>query len=321
MKAKSLTSVLLLWIGLSVPAAAQSPAVTHNTWTSGAPMPTALNWPATGVISGKIYVVGGYTGGPASADTQIYNPTNNSWSTGSPIPAATGQATAAVVKNILYIFGGSNNGGGSVFNAVWAYNPKTNTWTPKAAMPTARCSATAVVDKSHIIHVIGGYNGSRLSTVEAYNPATDTWTEEASLLLGKSEISAGLLGSTKTGFTIVAADGYSGSDTGNNEGYSIATNTWANLASDPNARNGSCFGIVGSKLYASDGNASGNNPIAVMESFNLKKNAWSSLAAMPNTLTDPGSAVYKGKLYCIGGGDWAAPPNNNVYNYVQIYQP
>lgn len=42
---------------------------------------------------------------------------------------------------------------------------------------------------------------------------------------------------------------------------------------------------------------------------------------MPNTLTDSGSAVYKGRLYCIGGGKWAVPPDNTVYNYVQIYQP
>jgi N-acetylneuraminic acid mutarotase len=79
--------------------------------------------------------------------------------------------------------------------------------------------------------------------------------------------------------------------------------------------------VVGGKLYVSDGNASGNNPIAVMEVFTLTKNKWTSLAAMPNTLTDPGSAVYKGKLYCIGGGNWAVPPSNTVYNYVQIYQP
>jgi N-acetylneuraminic acid mutarotase len=318
----------LTLVGASLPAAAQAdsaskpiPEVAHNTWSSGAPMPTAVNWPTTGVIKGKIYVVSGYAGGaPAVTDNQVYNPVTNSWTSAAPIPAATGQGTGAVVKNILYVFGGSNNGGGTVFNTVWAYNPKTNEWTSKAAMPTARCSATAVV-ADNIIYVIGGYNGSRLNVVEAYNPATDSWTEKADLLLGKSEISAGVFGTAKTGFTIVAADGFSGSDTGDNEAYDVATNKWKSLSSDPDARNGSCFGIISGKLYASDGNASGNNPIAVMEAFNLKKDAWTSLATMPNTLTDSGSAVYKGRLYCIGGGNNAVPPNNTVYNYVQIYQP
>ena len=326
--ALSILALFILTVGVVLPLQAQTesattaaPAVIHNTWTSGAPMPTAVNWPAVGVISGKIYVVSGYTGGaPAVTDNQVYNPVTNTWGSAAPIPAATAQAATAVVKNILYLFGGSNNGGLPVFDTVWAYNPKTNSWASKAPMPTARCSAVAVV-VNNIIYVIGGFNGGRLNTVEAYDPATNNWTEEADLLLGKSEISAGVLGTVKTGFTIVAADGFSGSDTGDTEAYDVATNTWTSLKSDPNTRNGACSGVVGSLLYVSDGNASGNNPIAVMESFNLKKNVWKSLAAMPNTVTDAGSAVYKSKLYCFGGGNNAVPPNDTVYDYVQIYQP
>ncbi len=289
----------------------------HDSWSSGAAMPTALNWPAAGVIGTKAYVVGGYTGGPATTDNQIYNLTTNTWSSGAALPAATAQAAAAVVKNILYVFGGSNNGGGTVFNTVWAYNPATNSWSSKAAMPTARCSEAAVV-ANNIIYVIGGYNsGNRLNTVEAYNPATDTWTEKATLLNGKTEISAGLVGTT-----IVAADGYTSSgDTGDNEAYDVSTNTWTSLAADPTARNVSCSGVIASLLYGADGNNNGGGPISVMESFSLAKNKWITLTAMPQTVTAMGSAVYGGQLYCFGGGNSAVPPNNTVYNYVQIYQP
>lgn len=58
-----------------------------------------------------------------------------------------------------------------------------------------------------------------------------------------------------------------------------------------------------------------------MESFSFAKNKWTTLTAMPQTVTDMGSAVYGGQLYCFGGGNSAVPPNNSVYNYVQIYQP
>jgi hypothetical protein len=68
-------------------------------------MPTALNWPATGVINSKVYVVGGYTGGPATTLNQIYNPATDTWSTGAPIPAATAQAAGAVVGTTLYVIG------------------------------------------------------------------------------------------------------------------------------------------------------------------------------------------------------------------------
>lgn len=309
-------SVLLCAVVLAgAPAVAQE-IVTHNTWSSGAGMPTAVKFPAgTGVIKGKIYVVGGDNGSVPIADTQIYDTVTNTWSTGAALPVATIDAASAVVKNVLYVFGGTPDDGTTVTNAVWAYNPKTNKWSAKSAMPTARDSVAAVVEKN-IVYVIGG-NGSngvlRLNTVESYNPATDTWTEEAPLLAGKSEPSAGLIGST-----IVTADGYTLSGmTGDNEGYNAAANSWKALAADPTPRNAACSGSVGGLFYVVAGNYGGS----VTESFKLAKNKWTMLAPMPQAVITPGSAVNKGLLYCIGGGDIGTPFHGNVFNYVQIYQP
>ena len=158
----------------SVPVHAQ----THNFWTGGASLPTAVWYPAVGVISGQIYVVGGFDASKtAIADTQIYNPVTNTWSTGVSLPMATEQAVAGVVKNVLYVFGGSTNQCSTVTNAVWAFNPKTKTWSSKSAMPTARCDMGVAVE-NNIIYVVGGFSpnggGTRLNIVESYNPATDT---------------------------------------------------------------------------------------------------------------------------------------------------
>src|SRR5271157_4134183 len=51
----------LMFLGTASLVKAQSPAVTHNTWTSGAPMPVALEFTMAGVIGSNIYVVGGIT--------------------------------------------------------------------------------------------------------------------------------------------------------------------------------------------------------------------------------------------------------------------
>src|ERR1700687_326135 len=169
-------------VATSLPASAQSeaagaPTVNHNTWTSGAPMPTPVYYPATGVLKGQIYIVGGgvtYT--TYTSDVQIYNPVTNTWSTSVPFPTVSIAATGAVVKNILYIFGGSD--GVTTSNAVWAFNPTTKTWSSKTPMPTARSGAVAVVVKN-IVYVINGYNNGFLTTVESYNPLTDTWTAQA----------------------------------------------------------------------------------------------------------------------------------------------
>ena len=313
-----LLSVLLL--GVASFAQDQAPAVNHNTWTSGAPMPTAVVAPGgVAVLEDEIYVVGGVNAdGTTIADTQIYNPATNSWSTGVPLPTTLTDGVAAVVKNVLYVISGGDSikAGGTQTNAVWAYSPKTKTWSSKAAIPTARQSMGVAVEKN-IIYTIGGVdlNGDRLTTVESYNPATNSWTEEAPLLVGKSEPSVGLVGTT-----IVAADGYaSGGWTGDNEGYDAATNTWTSLTSDPTARNAACAGGIGPQLYVAGGADDGNPALTLTESFKVSKNTWTTLAPMPQAAIWGAPAVYKGQLYCFGGE--SAQNGGTILNNVQIYQP
>jgi len=300
------------------PVEAQAPAVIHNTWTSGAPIPTAVAPSGgTAVLKGEIYVVGGCVGNDIIADTQIYNPVTNSWSTGVSLPSPVCNGVAAVVKNVLYVIGGGSSPG-TCGNTVFAFNPKTKTWTSKSPMPTARCSMGVAVEKN-IIYAIGGVdvNNDRLTTVESYNAATDTWTEEAPLLVGKSEPTVASVGKT-----IMAADGYTSSgDTGDNESYDITTNVWTSLKSDPTARNTACGGGIGSMMYIAGGYPGGNPgtpAISTNESFKPSKKTWTTLASMPQAAMFAGSAVYKGQLYCISG---LASYGGTAINNVQIYQP
>jgi N-acetylneuraminic acid mutarotase len=300
-----------------------APAVTHNTWTSGAATPIPVSSSTAAVIANNIYVVGGNdaAGTTASgivADVQIYNATTNAWSAGVPFPTGIEWPSSAVVKSVLYVFGGTTDGS-TATNAVWAYSPKTKTWTGKAAMPTARWGSQAVVEKTtNIIYVIGGYggNGDYVAAVESYNPTTNAWTQQAPLLLADDSPAAGLVGTT-----ILVADGSQGGAeiTGYAEGYDATTNAWTSLAVDPAARVESCSGAVGAKLYDAGGYLNnGGSAGSVNESFQLSKNKWATLAPMPQGTMFGSSAVYKGRLYCIGGwAAWLGTPINNV----QIYQP
>lgn len=294
-------------------AGAQAPAVNHNTWTSGAPLPTPVAFATGAVLKNEIYVVGGNNGTANVDDVQIYNPVTNTWSTGPSYPTAIGSASSAVVGNVLYVFGGTSDGVNPT-NAVWAYNPKTKTWTGKSAMPTARWATAAVFEKN-IFYLIGGaVNGSGsglIATVESYNPATDAWTEEAPMLVAKGQPAAGLLGTT-----IVVADGATNGqgDTGDNKGYDAATNTWTSLASDPASLFASCFGAIGPKLY----DVGGQPAPTFADAFQLSKDKWTTLASIPQSTIFPASAAYKGQLYCIGA--WASWEGSVIGN-VQIYQP
>ena len=308
--------VALLSVGVASFAQEQAPAVNHNTWTSGAPMPVSLAFSTAALLKNEIYVVGGNNGTANVADVQIYNPVTNAWTTGPSYPTDIGSASSAVVKNILYVFGGTSDGM-TATNAVWAYNPKTKAWTAAAAMPTARWASDAVVEKkTNIIYVIGGAaNGSGndfLATVESYNPATNTWTEEAQMLVAKAQAAAGLIGTT-----IVVADGGTNGQgtTGDTEAYDATTNKWTSLASDPVSRYASCQGSIGTKLY----DMGGQTAPTYSDDFQLSKNKWTtSLAPVPQSVIFPASAVFKKQLYCIGG--WSANGGPVIGN-VQIYQP
>ena len=326
MKITSWLLLLLLLTGVAPIAAPQIPAVTHNIWTSAAPMPIAVVGSVAGVLGGQIYVVGGGSNGNVVADTQIYNPTTDTWRIGAPLPAPLGDAAVAVVNGILYVIGGADNSSGTaVLNTVWAYNPRTGKWSSKATMPTARTVPVAVVENG-IIYVMGGWDGNfsdgGLDTVESYNPATDTWTEESPLLVGKMAPSGGLFGTGTTGYTIGVPDGAEqccpSGFTGDNEAYKASANAWRSLKSDPTARGFACFGSVGQKLYIAGGNDTQGPALNVTESFSLSGNAWQTLAPIPQPTIAPASAVYGGRLYCFGG--WDAWNGDDLAN-VQVYQP
>ena len=310
----------LVFAGASLTAAGQAdsvhkqfPEVTHNTWTSGAAMPTPVYNAAAGVLKDGIYVVGGgvtYT--TFTSDVQVYNPVTNKWSAGVAFPTTIVEAASAVVKNVLYVFGGSTDGS-DVTNAVWAYNPKTKTWSSKTAMPTARLGAVAVVDKN-IIYVINGYNnGTFLTTVESYNATTNAWTEEAPELVAKIQFEAGRIGNS-----IVAIDGINAANSAmaDNEAYNIGTNTWTSVTADPTARTGACGGAIGAAMYVAGGYDF--QTVTLTESFKLSSKKWATLAPMPQAALLPASAIYKKQLYCIGG---ITTFEGTVLGNVQIYQP
>jgi uncharacterized repeat protein (TIGR03803 family) len=330
-QAKSFTLTGTTYITATVPAGAVDGKVTvttgstkltspqtfivHNSWSSGAVLPTALQGPATGVIRGKVYVVGGATNSASVAINQIYNPTTNKWTTGASMPTPRFSTAYGVVNNILYVFGGSTDGF-TPLSVVEAYDPSTNTWSTKTSMPTATASANAAMENG-IIYVVGGYaNGGRTAAVESYNHATDTWTAEAPLAVGKSEPAVGLLGST-----IVAAGGLtnSGSTTGDNEGYNATSNSWSSLTADPTPRQAGCVASISGRLVFAGG--TNGKPLHTSESFSATANKWTTLAAMPQAVVGPGNAAVNGLLYCFGGSNNGALGQGKVYNYLQIYQP
>jgi hypothetical protein len=158
--------------------------VETNTWTQKASMPTPRSGLAIASVDGKIYAIGGNTGGGGNPGTnEMYDPTTNTWTTKATMPTHRSYFAIAVYQNKIYCMGGLN-GNFSNTEATWGkgcttnevYDTETDTWTTAAPMPTARWRLQASVVNSTIYLVGGEPNGS---LNEAYNPTNDSWKTKA----------------------------------------------------------------------------------------------------------------------------------------------
>ncbi len=138
-------------------------------------MPTARAELTAGVVSGIFYVIGGRTGGGASASVSVgtveaYDPATDTWTTRAGMPTPRQDAIVGVLNGMIYVVGGYSASSGSVLNAVEAYDPIANAWTTKQSMPTARSFLSGGVVGGALFAVGGNAASGPVATNEAFRP-------------------------------------------------------------------------------------------------------------------------------------------------------
>jgi hypothetical protein len=95
-------------------------SVSGNSWSAMTPMPIAVAGSAATLgPDGKIYVVGGRSGGVATTAVQVYDPAANSWSLFTPLPEALSAAALGVDSlGRLVVMGGTDINGNDLSD-VW----------------------------------------------------------------------------------------------------------------------------------------------------------------------------------------------------------
>lgn len=142
-----------------------------DSWTTKAPMPTAVSLYTSAVVDNKIYIIDGVSQNSGSnlsrcSLTQIYDPETDTWHLGAPLPSdadiGVAGATSGVnaPKRIYYVLGQYFHLSEQPYiNRV--YDPEHDSWTEGAAMPTNRRGfGVAVVND--ILYAIGGYTETYL---------------------------------------------------------------------------------------------------------------------------------------------------------------
>src|SRR5437868_2185201 len=129
-------------------------------WTTKAPMPKAVAYPASAVVNGILYTLGGYWDDALStrnpAESFAYDPASDSWTKRSAMPHPRSEAAAAVINGLIYVAGGWSLVRNAPETAVDVYDPSTDTWTYHTKLPTYRV-APAVAAVNGILYVMGGW--------------------------------------------------------------------------------------------------------------------------------------------------------------------
>ena len=146
-----------------------------NTWSTGAPMPTARWLGGTAVVNNIVYCIAGSSTNAAFTNVEAYDPSTNTWSTKAPFPTFNNSVYAVTVNNIIYMVGGFNAAAGGRLKTLDSCNPATDTWTMLPSLAVGKSQSALGVFGQTI--VAGGgllENSSATTDNEGYNVITNT---------------------------------------------------------------------------------------------------------------------------------------------------
>jgi len=201
-------------------------------WSIKEDMPVALSRMTASNVYDKIYVVGGKSATGAVNTVYKYDDSasKDKWSLESTCPILLYGHTTVVVGGKIYVIGGTD--GNAHFNTMLIYDITSHTWETGKVMPSEGRSDLASVYYNGKIYVIGGYTYSGVTNaMTIYDIDSDTWTTGTPMLVGKSQIKAGLISSKDDKDTkyIFVPGGYAGEGFGITEKvqvFYINSNEW-----------------------------------------------------------------------------------------------
>ncbi len=346
MKFPSLRLLLLpLAIALALPAfstssaAATVPVVVAPSWNSPLGLMTSKRVCHTSTLlnSGKVLVVGGYSGSSELASAELYDPSTGLFTATGSLHSTRLNHTATLLPNGLVLVAGGQSTGEALATAE-LYNPATGVWTITGSLKAARSYPTATPLRDGTVLLAGGNSfaappffsqgaspSGALFSAELYDPGTGKWTLTASLHVARYVHTASPLPNGKV--LVVGGlsqSGYS-TPTSNAELYDPVAKTWTSTGSLAFASFDHALTLLpNGQVLLAGGNSSTSGVLARAELYNPTTGKWSATGKMTRQRSVPtatvlpngqvllaGGGVVSGslagaELYDIGTGTWAA---------------
>ncbi|WP_432937337.1 Kelch repeat-containing protein [Kribbella sp. CA-253562] len=254
----------------------------HNTWSEVAPLPVAMNHPNVASVGGRIYVLGGLSGGAswqALGDSFVYEPRTDRWTRLPSMPSELrrGSAAIGVRGTTIYLAGGMRTltpGPGGLHDTVAtvsSYDVVTGRWSVLPSLPEARDHVGGAV-VGGVFYVLGGRDKGQVNvrdTAYALDLRNGRWTERAPMPTARGGIATAVIGTkiyTFGGEGNPAPGSHSIFD--DTEAYDVARDRWQRLAPMAVPRHGTAAVAVGNKIYIpGGGTAAGAQPVDVNDAF------------------------------------------------------
>jgi hypothetical protein len=239
------------------------------------------------------------------ASQKAYNPNINHTLTGNtnlkkPLSALIGVALAFLTVSCVFFVSNAD-----------AANSSADTWGQISKLPPECFMSLTVVDGK--IYAISADHTATGIKVFVYDPETNNWFTQPSsdvfytdngldnnvgTILYQNKIYCFGLGYTYKFYKC----------------YDTATNSWKQIASDPQLRYSASASLVNDKIYVIGGaTGSESSPFVefnTVEMYNPATDSWMTLTQMPEAVSKPTSVVFDEKIYVFG----AASGNVLIYN-------
>jgi hypothetical protein len=219
-------------------------------WSPGPPLPVPLHHTAAGVLGGRLYVVGGYTGTSGRwmpvADVRSLGPGETAWRSEPALAGPRGALAVATLDDALVAIGGVGSGR-EVRTEV--LRPGAGTWErgPDLPHPTEHLAATGAGGRAYSIG--GRYQSleGNLDTVHSFAPGDKGWRKEPNL----NHTRGGIGAATAAGRPCVAGGEEPGGTIPSIE--CLADGRWRTVATLAVPRHGIAVVAVGPMLHVIGG--------------------------------------------------------------------
>ncbi|XP_060786180.1 kelch-like protein 23 isoform X1 [Neoarius graeffei] len=212
--------------------------IVSDEWTEGCSMITARYYHCSVPLHGCIYVIGGYTGGAPTQETEVYDPLKKEWFPVADMIQGVGNATACVVRDRIYVTGGHYGYRGScTYEKIQTYRADINEWSITTISPHPEYGLCSV-SLNHKLYLVGGQS----TITDCYDPERDEWTQIAMMKERRMECGAAVINGC-----IYVTGGYSyskGTYLESIERYDPELDCWEIVGNLPSAtRSHGCVGV------------------------------------------------------------------------------